>query len=201
MILLGEKINLTGFVGLLITIGGVIWLTVSKKDAMEAIEHGFGRNWYGIVSSIIGAVCQGCGLVLSKLGFQKTASGFEISTLHAVWIRLLFAFTGAMIFALVIRTFKENSRTVFTNQNNGFRYMLAGTLLGPVAGVSMSLLAIQHLKVAEAQTVFALLPVFVLPLNYFIYREKITFTSICACLMAIAGVMILIWRDEIMLWI
>lgn len=79
--------------------------------------------------------------------------------------------------------------------------MLAGTLLGPVAGVSLSLLAIQHLKVAEAQTVFALLPVFVLPLNYFIYREKITLTSVFACLMAIAGVIMLIWREEIMLWI
>lgn len=95
----------------------------------------------------------------------------------------------------------KNTRIVFSNQNNGLKFMLAGTILGPVAGVSCSLLAISYLKVAEAQTIFALLPIFVLPLNYFFYKEKITLISVLACLTAVLGVFILIWRDTILQWI
>jgi drug/metabolite transporter (DMT)-like permease len=139
--------------------------------------------------------------VLSKLGFRSGPGVAEIPTLQAVWIRLLFAFAVAMIVSLFSKKFMSNSRIVFTNQNRGFVYMLAGTILGPVLGVSCSLVAISYLQVAEAQTVFALLPIFVLPLNYFFYREKITWRALLACLAAVCGVFILIWRDTIVKWI
>ena len=76
--------------------------------------------------------------------------------------------------------------------------MFLGTLFGPVMGVSLSLLAIQHMEVAAAQTIFALLPIVVLPINYFYYKEKITIQAIGACLIAILGVVILIWRNSLM---
>jgi drug/metabolite transporter (DMT)-like permease len=71
-----------------------------------------------------------------------------------------------------------------------------GTLLGPVAGVTLSLLAIQKLEVAVAQTIFALLPIFVLPVNLLVYKEKITVQSVMACAVAIIGVFLLIWRNR-----
>jgi drug/metabolite transporter (DMT)-like permease len=197
MMLLDEHINATGICGMMITIGGVVWLTLSKQDANEAKSKGFERNLNGILCGIAGAICQGCGLVLSKMGFQKTGEMEEIATLHAVWIRLLFAFGGAMLAAFISGNFVKNSRVVIKNENKGFMHMLAGTILGPVMGVSLALLAIQYLKVAEVQTIFALLPVFVLPLNYFVYKEKITLASVFACTMAVTGVMVLIWRDSL----
>jgi len=200
-IILNEQINFVGIFGMAVTISGVIWLTLSKKDAAAALSKGFERNSLGIISGIIGALCQGCGLVLSKLGFQKTSELIEIPTLQAVWIRLLFAFSAAMVIAIISNTFLKNSKTVFSNENKGLKFMVAGTILGPVCGVSFSLLAISHLKVAEAQTIFALLPIFVLPLNYFFYKEKITLPSVLACLTAVSGVFILIWRENIMAWI
>lgn len=201
IVVLDEKINWIGVLGMFITITGVIWLTLSKKDSAEAKSKGYNRSTLGVVSGIIGALCQGCGLVLSKLGFQAAANENEIPTLHAVWIRLLFAFTGAMILALITSNFVKNSKTIFTNENNGLKFMLFGTILGPVLGVSFSLMAINHLKVAEAQTIFALLPIFVLPLNYLIYKEKITLPSVFACITAVAGVFILIWRESFIQWI
>lgn len=200
-IVLKEEINVVGIIGMFVTISGVIWLTLSKKDAQDAKEKGFARNKAGILYGIAGALCQGCGLVMTKQGFLKTTELTEIPTLQAVWIRLLFAFVAAMLISIIGRNFRSNSKIIFTNQNKGFKYMLAGTILGPVLGVSFSLVAITHLRVAEAQTIFALLPVFVLPMNYFFYKEKITVPSVLACLTAVLGVFILIWRDIIILWI
>jgi drug/metabolite transporter (DMT)-like permease len=196
-LLLNETINFIGVIGIMITISGVIWLTLSRKDALSAKVSGFEWNKKGVLSGIAGALCQGCGLVLSKLGFQSEHGVAQIATLHAVWIRLLFAFTAAMVLSDIGNTFIRNSKTVFSNQNNGLKYLLAGTILGPVFGVSFSLLTISYMKVAEAQTIFALLPIFVLPLNYFFYGEKITWASVFSSLTAILGVFVLIWRDEI----
>ncbi|MDI9338962.1 MAG: DMT family transporter [Sediminibacterium sp.] len=195
--LLNEHINWIGVSGMLITIGGVVWLTLSKSDKKEAERKGFRRDPRGMLYGVLGALCQGCGLVLSKLALQNThGETNDLPTLHAVWIRLLFASVAAAVFALASGTFKTNTRIIFTNQNGGLKYMIAGTIFGPVIGVSCSLLAILYLQVAEAQTIFALLPIFVLPLNYFFYKERITKTSLLACFTAITGVIILIWRNQ-----
>jgi drug/metabolite transporter (DMT)-like permease len=191
---LGETVNLIGIAGIIITVGGVIWLTLSKKDRAAAELAGFSRDKKGIAYGIIGALCQGTGLVLSKLGMDYYSE--KLPTMHAVWIRLMFAFTAAFFASLFLKRLIQNSKPIFRNENNGIPYMVMGTLLGPVAGVTLSLLAIQKLEVAVAQTIFALLPIVVLPVNFFVYKEKITAQSILACLVAIVGVFLLIWRNR-----
>lgn len=194
-LILGEKINFIGIAGIGITIAGVIWLTLSKKDKAAAGDAGFSRDKRGIILAIIGALCQGTGLALSKLGMDAYPE--KLPTMHAVWIRLMFAFTAAFISSLFLKRLIENSKPIFKNQNNGIPFMILGTLLGPVCGVTCSLLAIQRMEVAVAQTIFALLPIFVLPVNLLIYKERITIQSVFACVTAIIGVLILIWRDKL----
>jgi drug/metabolite transporter (DMT)-like permease len=198
-LILGQKMNFIGIIGISITIAGVIWLTLSKKDKQASEKAGFNRNPLGVLFGVIGALCQGTGLVLSKLGMDSYPE--KLPTLHAVWIRLLFAFGAAFFISIVTGRMKANSMPVFKNQNNGLPYMFLGTLFGPVLGVSFSLIAIQHLSVATAQTIFALLPIVVLPINYFYYKEKITIQAIFACAFAVLGVFVLIWRDSINQWI
>ncbi len=193
-LVLGEKINLIGIFGICVTLAGVIWLTLSKKDTLAAEKAGFTRDKKGIILGIIGALCQGTGLVLSKLGMDWYSD--KLPTMHAVWIRLMFAFTAAFLVSLFMKRLVANSKPIFANKNNGIPLMVLGTLLGPVAGVSFSLLAIQKIEVAVAQTIFALLPIVVLPVNFLVYKEKITIQSVFACLIAIVGVFILIWRNR-----
>jgi drug/metabolite transporter (DMT)-like permease len=193
-LVLGERINFIGIFGIVLTVGGVIWLTLSKKDKAAAELAGFSRDKKGIAYGIIGALCQGTGLVLSKLGMDFYSD--KLPTMHAVWIRLMFAFSAAFIASLFLKRLIQNSKPIFSNENNGIPFMVLGTLLGPVAGVTFSLLAIQKLEVAVAQTIFALLPIFVLPVNLLVYKEKITIQSVFACLVAIIGVFFLIWRNR-----
>ncbi len=193
-LVLGEKINLIGILGIAITIGGVIWLTLSKKDTAAAEEAGFRRDKTGIILGITGALCQGTGLVLSKYGMDYYTD--KIPTMHAVWIRLLFAFSAAFLGSLLTMKLISNSKPVLSNKNNAIPYMVLGTFLGPICGVTCSLIAIQKIEVAVAQTIFALLPIVVLPVNLLVYKEKITLQSVFACLIAILGVVILIWRNK-----
>jgi drug/metabolite transporter (DMT)-like permease len=102
----------------------------------------------------------------------------------------------AFIVSLFAKRLIQNSKPILSNQNNAIPFMVLGTLLGPVAGVSFSLVAIQKMEVAVAQTIFALLPIFVLPINLLVYKEKITAQSVFACITAIFGVLLLIWRNN-----
>lgn len=193
-IALNESINWIGIIGIFITIAGVIWLTLSKKDSAAASKIGYTRDKKGIAFGIVGALCQGTGLVLSKYGMDYYQ--VKLPTMHAVWIRLLFAFSAAFMVSLLAGKLKSNSKPIFTNEKNNLPFMFLGTLLGPVMGVTLSLFAIQKLEVAVAQTIFALLPLFVLPISLIVYKEKITVQSIFACFIALSGVLLLIWRNK-----
>jgi drug/metabolite transporter (DMT)-like permease len=193
-IVLNESINLIGILGIFITTTGVIWLTLSKKDSNTAFKIGFTRDKKGIIYGIFGALCQGASLVLSKYGMDYYEE--KLPAMHAVWIRLLFAFSAAFIASAFLGKLKSNSKPIFTNEKNNLPFLFLGTLLGPVMGVTFSLLAIQKIEVAVAQTIFALLPLFVLPISLFVYKEKITIHSVFACLIALCGVFLLIWRNK-----
>jgi drug/metabolite transporter (DMT)-like permease len=193
-LILNESINVFGFIGIIITISGVIWLTLSKKDKHEAQKAGYSRDKKGILFGVLGALCQGAGLVLSKYGMEY--SGELLEPMHAVWIRLMFAFSAALFLSIVTNRFWKITKPVLTNQNNNLPFLLFGTLMGPVIGVTLSLYSIQKLEVAVAQTIFALIPLFVLPINYIVYKEKITIQSVFSCLIAMLGVMILVWRNQ-----
>jgi drug/metabolite transporter (DMT)-like permease len=66
-----------------------------------------------------------------------------------------------------------------------------GALVGPVLGVSASLLAIQHAEVGVASTLMALPPVFLLPMSYFFFKERFGWRTVAGTFVAIAGVALL----------
>lgn len=69
--------------------------------------------------------------------------------------------------------------------------MLAGATFGPVIGVYLSLVAFQFTEVGIASTLIAMLPIFLLPISHFYFKEHITARAILGTIIAIAGVAIL----------
>jgi drug/metabolite transporter (DMT)-like permease len=66
-----------------------------------------------------------------------------------------------------------------------------GSVLGPFIGITLSLLAVQHTKVGIAATLIATVPIIMLPMVHFIYREHLTPRSILGACIAVAGVAVL----------
>jgi drug/metabolite transporter (DMT)-like permease len=60
-----------------------------------------------------------------------------------------------------------------------------------VLGVLSSLFAVQHAEIGVASTLMALPPVIILPISYFVFKEKIGWQAILGTVLAIAGVAIL----------
>ncbi|MCX6295394.1 MAG: DMT family transporter [Bacteroidetes bacterium] len=198
--IIGERINVIGVFGILITITGVVWLTLSRSAKLTMQDHQIGNVKKGILFATLAAVCQGVGVVLANKGFQTQINNADLPFFQATWIRMISATTIIYTITIFQGKLKQITQPVLINKNNGLIYTLLGTIFGPVIGVSLSMLAVSllHNKPSVAQTIFSLVPVFVLPLSYLFYKEKITIKSILGALIAITGVIILIWRDAIL---
>jgi drug/metabolite transporter (DMT)-like permease len=66
-----------------------------------------------------------------------------------------------------------------------------GAFVGPVLGVVSSLLAIQYIEIGIASTLNALTPVIILPISYFVLKEKVGWQAILGTVVALAGVAVL----------
>lgn len=198
--IIGERINFIGIIGILITIAGVIWLTLTKSAKSKMQDHQYGKIEKGIVYGILSALCQGVGVVFANKGFTYQQNNTDLAFFHATWLRMISATVIIYLITTVRGKLKETTIPVLKNQQNGNIYALGGTIFGPVIGVSLSMLAVSllHNKPSVAQTIFSLVPIVALPLAYLFYKEKITLKSIVGAFIAIAGVIILIWRDELL---
>jgi drug/metabolite transporter (DMT)-like permease len=197
-----ERINYVGIIGILVTIGGVIWLTLTKSAKSLMQDHEHGKKEKGILFGILSALCQGVGLVFANKGFTYQQNGLDLPFFQATWLRMVSATSVIYIITIIRGKLFEYTNPIILNKNKGIKYALAGTVFGPVIGVSLSMYAVSllHNKPSVAQTIFSLVPIFALPLAWLFYREKVTLKSLVGALIALAGVVILIWRDEIISW-
>ncbi len=181
-VLLGETLTPLQIIGMLLALAGIGWVVLSHEEPPET-PHG--NTQRGVVFGLLGGLGQAVGLVLSKQGMSGDFDPFQANA-----IRML----AAVIF-IWLWTFMEGqggpTLAALRQKPQAIRLIALGALVGPLLGVSASLLAVQHTDIGVASTLMALSPVIVLPVSYFVFREKIGWPAIVGTLLAFAGVAIL----------
>jgi drug/metabolite transporter (DMT)-like permease len=134
---------------------------------------------------VLAGLGQAIGLVLSKQAMSGSFSPFQANA-----IRML----AAVVFIWAWTAFEGKTGATFAAlraQPRVLWLIALGALVGPVLGVSSSLLAVQHAEVGVASTLMALPPVIILPVSYFVYRERIGWQALIGTVLAITGVAVL----------
>jgi len=145
--------------------------------------HGHTRR--GVFFGVLAGLGQAAGLVLSKQGMYGKFSPFQASV-----IRILAA--GLFTWTWTFVSGKAGSTVAILREKpQVIRLLALGALVGPVVGISLSLLAIQHAEVGVASTLMALMPVILLPVSYFVFKEKVGWQAVAGTILAIAGVAVL----------
>lgn len=181
-IFFGETLTALQILGILLALAGIGWVVTSHKEEANTPK---GHTREGIIFGVLAGLGQAVGLVLSK---QAMAGGF--SPFQANAIRML----AAVIFTWAWTAVEgQSSSTVETIRNHpkALQWIAFGAVIGPVLGVSSSLLAVQHAEIGVASTLMALPPVIVLPISYFVFKEKIGWQGIAGTFLAILGVAVL----------
>ncbi len=197
ILLIDEKINTVGVIGILITIVGVMSISLgrSQRNAVRATTMGNANK--AILYGILAAACHGLALAFSKKGLIiQRKEGFIISPINASFIRLIVAFIFITVIAFASGKIKLYYQKISEHKQSRFQTILA-SVFNPSLAVSLSMFSILYMDVAVAQTIFSLVPFFTLLIAFFVLKEKVTMQSLLGVVVAIAGVAILIWRMPI----
>lgn len=188
--MLGETINAIGITGILITVCGILFISLQQKESQNKL------SLIGVGHAIGAALCQGAGLVLAKKAYLN--NDIVIAPFHAAWLRI---FASVFILLLLSLLGKEIiiilRNLVNPNNKKGLIFLGLGTFSGTILGLTFAMQTISTIDSAVAQTIFSLVPVFAIPLAYLFHKEKITLPIIIGAFIAISGVFILIWRNNL----
>jgi len=166
-----------------ITLFGISIVILERSKSSESI---FKTNRLGVFYGVLGALGQASGLVLAKFAFEAgSINGFV-----ATFVRLLSAVVIIFPLALLFRRYK-NPIKVYTKDTKALWATLVGTILGPVLGITGSLIAIANAQIGIASTLMSTMPIIMLPIVRYYYKEKLTWKAILGAMVAVVGVAIL----------
>jgi drug/metabolite transporter (DMT)-like permease len=185
LIFLQERLNISAWCGVLLTIFGVAWVISERTVEMNG---GLAPKWRGIGFALLAAVANASGAVLSRAAL----AGTNINPLWAALIRL-----GAAIFLLLPWIiWQQQSRTspIFAYWQS--RKVIVATCFaafcGTYLGIWLQQVAIKFTAVGIASTLLQTSPVFILPLSMWM-GEKVSLRAIAGVLVAIAGIALLFY--------
>jgi len=188
-IFLGENLSLMEIIGIVVTVAGILIVVAERREdsSADAKAEPTDRRRYiiGLLCGLGGALGQAGGLILSKMGL---VGGFP--ALSGNLIRLIVA--GAVIWILAIfnRQLMSSYRTLKANPR-ALMFLTAGTILGPVLGVWLSLVSVQNANIGVSSTLSSLMPIFLIPISYFMYGERVTKPAILGTFVAFVGMVLL----------
>lgn len=204
-LMLGERMGWLALVGMVVTLSGIAMSILSKKG--DHVDLGLPRR--GVFHAAMAGICQGFGLVLSKIGLQHyddaiAAAGADPQAavegaLLPLPLFLSVPFAATMIratiglagFFLVLRLFDRQWRQKLRHAVHDRKAMWCvfwATIFGPFVGVSASLLATQYTSTGIAQTLFALTPVLIIAPAAWLFHQRVTPRQIIGAVVSVAGV-------------
>jgi drug/metabolite transporter (DMT)-like permease len=138
---------------------------------------------WGVLLGIGGAMGQAGGLVLSKLGMG------EHDPFAANQIRILAGMVGFAVLFTMGRVWPRVVRAM--SDRAAMRRTALGAFFGPFLGVSLSLVAVQHIETGVAATIMALTPILILPVARWVRKEHVSGRATLGAMIAVAGTAVL----------
>lgn len=182
-IFLGETLSLTNIIGIFITVAGIALVVYEHQNGGEENRPKDKSVYFqGVVFAFLGAVGQAVGLVLQKMG-----GAGDFPAISSVLIRVSLGALIMWIMAMLQKKAKFTLKTTFTNKT-GLRFILLGTIVGPFAGIWLSMIAVQAAYVGIASTLMALTPIVMLPMSFFFFKEKISKLALLGTFISLVGV-------------
>jgi drug/metabolite transporter (DMT)-like permease len=183
---LNEIISFIGIVGMVITLSGIGMVVLQRKESSSHHQH---IEYKGIFYAVIGALGQAVGLIFAKFAFNEG----EINGFAAAFVRIASSIIFLYPLFFLAKRMK-NPFKVFVNNRTALIFTLIGSVIGPFLGITFSLISVAHTKVGIASTLMATVPIIMLPLVRYYYKERLSWMSIVGAFLAVGGIAILLLR-------
>ncbi len=185
-ITLGQEMNAMSIAAMLITLTG-IGLSVLGRGEHHKLSLKLPLN--GVLYAIGAAVCQGVGLVLSKIGmdhYDTTAIPAWLVPFSANFFRCIAGIIGFTLLLYVREGFIPLREAL--HDSKGMTMAVATTIFGPFVGVGFSLMAVQYTSAGIASTLMALTPIIIILPSYWLFHQPITWRAVVGAALSVIGV-------------
>ena len=188
---LGQQMTGKSVIAMLVTLWG-IGISVLGRGDHHKISLRLPVN--GVLYAIGAAVCQGVGLVLSKIGMDHYEVSMMAETDIPEWLIPFSAnfyrcIAGIIGFSLLL--FYRDGMALLreaVHDKKGLSVATATTIFGPFVGVGFSLMAVQYTAAGIASTLMAMTPIIIILPSYWLFHEKITWRSVIGAVISVLGV-------------
>lgn|SRR5690554_3206174 len=180
--LLGEKLSLSGVIGMMVTIMGIVIVVMSRDRGGQGVRMKYSPR--GLFYAFMGALGQATGLIFSKVGL------LDYNTFAATQIRIIAGFISFVVFVTIMGRWGELKLAI--KDKEAIKYTLYGSFFGPFLGVSMSLVALRYTTAGIASTITSITPITIIPFSIFLFKEKVKPSEIFGAFVSVAGVAILL---------
>lgn len=183
---LGQQMAPMSIVAMLITLIGIS-ISVLGRGEHHKVSLKLPLN--GVLYAIGAALCQGIGLVLSKIGMDHYETGSMPDWLIPFSANFLRCIAGIIGFSLLLY-FREGFTPLreALHDRKGMIVATATTIFGPFVGVGFSLMAVQYTSAGIASTLMALTPIIIILPSYWLFHQKITWRSVIGAVISVLGV-------------
>ena len=184
---LGQQMTAMSVVAMLVTLFG-IGISVLGRGEHHKVSLRLPLN--GVLFAIGAALCQGIGLVLSKIGMDH----YDPSSTMPEWLIPFSAnfyrcVAGIIGFTLLLY-YRDGMAPLreAMHDKKGLSVATATTISGPFVGVGFSLMAVQYTAAGIASTLMAMTPIIILLPSYWLFHEKITWKAVVGAFISVIGV-------------
>ena len=183
---LGQQMAAMSIVAMLVTLVG-IGISVLGRGEHHTVSLKLPLN--GVLFAIGAALCQGIGLVLSKMGMDHYDTEAMPSWLIPFSANFLRCIAGIIGFSLLLY-FREGLQPLrhALHDGKGMAVATATTIFGPFVGVGFSLMAVQYTNAGIASTLMALTPIIIILPSYWLFHQPITWRSVVGAVISVLGV-------------
>ncbi len=187
-VFLGEVLTAQELVGIGLTVAG-IGVVVSERQGKQkntSLNVDTPQQYIiGLLFAFGGALGQASGQVLAKPGLSDAFSPWS-----ALVIRLLIALIAIWSISILRGEVMKSYRTLRA-QPRALTMMSIAAVTGPVIGVWLSLVAVQRASVGVSSALIAMTPIFLIPISFFVFKERPTVQALGGTLVAFAGTVLL----------
>ncbi len=172
---LQENLSFQRVLGILIVVAGIFMAVLGRQGYKFKLNMPF----KGFLFAFLGAVGQAFGFLFTKKGIG------DYDPVSATQIRAIAGFAGLIVFLSIVGHWKKVFKAVQNKPD--MKVVFAGSIIGPVIGVVLSVFAIQHTNTGVAATLIGLVPIFIIVPSVLFFKEKVTFMQVFGALISVGG--------------
>jgi len=178
---LGERLELITWVGILVTVGGVIWVVTEASD-QEKVQIKKEDMLPGLLFGALAAVGQATGMVMTRSVLTQTS----LTTLQSTMLRLAPAL-AALVFAIRIVERGQKKPVKMGRDKKLIGTVLLSSVIGAYICLWLQQITIENLPAGIAQTLLSTSPIFILPMSAF-RGENVSPRAVAGAVLSIFGI-------------